>query len=27
LGEIPREAHDIRCDAIVTDERVIEVAD
>jgi 5-formyltetrahydrofolate cyclo-ligase len=27
LSEIPREAHDIRCDAIVTDERVIEVAD
>src|SRR5688572_17186228 len=27
FSEIPREAHDVRCDAIVTDERVIEVAD
>ena len=27
LGEIPREPHDVRCDTIVTDERVIEVVD
>jgi 5-formyltetrahydrofolate cyclo-ligase len=27
VSEIPREAHDVRCDTIVTDERVIEVGD
>jgi 5-formyltetrahydrofolate cyclo-ligase len=27
LSELPREAHDVRCDTIVTDERVIEVSD
>ena len=27
LSEVPREEHDVRCDTIVTDERVIEVAD